>query len=102
MNSSASASKSTRMAELHAGKKERHATMAKRTKEAPAPLPPVVRIKVDPPKDTESAEMTLLADGCIQGGTNFPTTIGTSPFLPAMTTQNAAVKLQMPIAKDGG
>ena len=76
--------------------------MVKRTKEAPAPLPPVVRVKVNPPKDTDSAGMTALADSCIKGGTDFPTTIGISPFLPAMTTENAAVKLQMPNAKDGG
>jgi hypothetical protein len=73
----------------------------KKTPTAPAPLPPLVRVAVYPPKDTEPEAMCTLANKCLAGGTANPTTIGTSPFLPPMSTAVAAVTLEIPLANAG-
>jgi hypothetical protein len=73
----------------------------KTTPNAPPPLPPAVRVAVHPPKETEPDQMCTLADKCTAAGANNPTTIGTSPFLAAVTAGSAAVKLDIPLANGG-
>jgi hypothetical protein len=76
-------------------------TKKKTTAIAPPPLPPAVRVAVHPPKESEPDEMCTLADKCTAAGVANPTTIGTSPFLAAVTAGSAAVKLDIPAANGG-
>jgi hypothetical protein len=76
--------------------------MAKRkTDTAPAPLPPAVRVAVHPPGEDQPEQMCTLADRCLAGAAANPNTIGTSPFLPPLTTANTATKALIPSGVGG-
>lgn len=76
-------------------------TRRKKTPNAPPPLPPVVRVAIHPPKETEPEAMCTLADKCTAAGTANPNTIGMSPFLATIASQCTIVKADIPLANGG-